>query len=741
MNSHSPGSKQWQSLITFLITLILTGCVNKTKLEFYVSVDGNDQAEGSISSPFASIPGAVEAVRGLRESGTNGPVVIYLREGVHRLNRTLVLGMQDGIQAERVILDPEKPGAGPDHSPAHLTIAAYPGETPVISAGVPVTGWKKLDADGKVWVADIPEGLGRFYTLYDEHGRLDRARGNGFAITKAGDKRTLYFPKGCLKDWDNLEDVEIHVRPKNAWVINMLPLESVNEAAGVAKTGVTATYDLGPLPGWVHNPSGYSVIVENVLEVLDEPGEWAVNTLTGKIYLWPSDPAGDGSPKGILAPSVCEMIRVEGIIDYEGPKDEAVSGISFEGLIFTHGDRWPWTTDENRLGWGMQHDWDLSDRPTSMLRFRGAEDCQVIACKFVNSGGTGIRLDLHAQRISIRDCEFAHLGEAGIIMGGYGPGTKDVNHHNEVINNHIHHFSEITWHSPGIWAWQSGSNHMAHNYLHHAGYSPILITGRVVPGKPLDAEGGRTIRRDEIPAEVEENVVRTYDNWLLREKFTHSRYNLLEYNEITHAVKLLTDGNGIYVSGAGTGNIVRYNYLHDNLEHTLPSSIRCDDDQHETLIYGNVLYNNWGFSSCIASKGKNHIINNFIVAPQTVPNWGYLSLEWYPANGSRISRNIIISNRGGGRALSERPRGGDTINMPRLTTTELDSNLYYHPCNEGWMDEHFAMMREVGNEQASLFARPLFVDPAQGDFGFQAASPAIKLGIETLDVSKMGLLK
>ena len=67
-------------------------------------------------------------------------------------------------------------------------------------------------------------------------------------------------------------------------------------------------------------------------------------------------------------------------------------------------DRWAWTSDENRVGWGMQHDWDMFDRPTALLRFRGAEDCRVTDCRFVNSGGSGLRLDLHAQRNRIVDC-------------------------------------------------------------------------------------------------------------------------------------------------------------------------------------------------------------------------------------------------------------------------------------------------------------------------------------------------
>ncbi|MBC7294485.1 MAG: right-handed parallel beta-helix repeat-containing protein, partial [Thermoleophilia bacterium] len=409
-----------------------------------MSARGDDLSDGSLEHPFRTLPRAVEAVRALRRAGNNRPAVIYLREGRHQLTETLVLGLADGAPGPGSNRAYEGPGAGPEQGEAYLTFAAYRGERAVISGGVPVTGWKKLEpappelpaaAAGKVWVASIPEGLERFSTLFDAQGRLPRARSQGFVPTRRGDRRTLYFPPGQLRNWENLEDVEIHVRPFRPWVTNMLPLASVDEAAGIAKTAVSATYEIGPLPAWVHNPSGASVWVENVLEALDEPGEWVVNTRKRKVYLWPRDPAADGSPRNILAPAVVELIRIEGKIDYDGPADTPVRGIAFSGLTFTHADRRAWRSEEDRLGWGLQHDWEMFDRPTAMVRLRGAEDCRITDCRFVHSGGTGIRLDLHAQRTRIEHCEFAHLGEAGILLAGYGPGTKDVNHHNTVINN------------------------------------------------------------------------------------------------------------------------------------------------------------------------------------------------------------------------------------------------------------------------------------------------------------------
>ncbi|MDF7823549.1 putative glycoside hydrolase [Pontiellaceae bacterium B12227] len=709
--------------------------------EVYVSPEGHAQGDGSLERPYATLPEAVQAVRTLRTSGYKEPVSILLRAGRHPLKETLVLGVEDGNPEPLADAAAPMVGAGNITEPATLTISAYPGEKPVVSGGVPVTGWTRLNSDGRIWVAELPEGLERFYTLYDNKGRLQRARDAGFTVTKPGDLRTLHFPKGALKNWDNLDDVEINIRPSRAWVINMLPLASVDESTGVATTRVSATYAMSPIPGWVHNPSGVNVIVENTLEGLDEPGEWVVNTKTRKIYLWPSDPAEDGSPKGILAPTTSELIRVEGTIDYDGPTDVPVRGIAFSGLTFTHADRLPWTSDETRLGWGMQHDWDLFDRPTALLRLRGAEECVINDCRFVDSGGTGVRLDLHAQRNRIADCEFAHLGEAGILLAGYGPGTKDVNHHNTVFNNHIHHFSEITWHSPGIWAWQSGHNQLAHNEVHHSGYTAVLITNRVEPDRSLTGEGGKTIRQNEIPEAVKAGVQETYENWKVREKYNHARHNLLEYNDISHSVQLLSDGNAIYVSGAGTGNIVRYNYVHDNLEHSLPAAIRCDDDQHETLIHGNVLYNNYGFAAGIASKGVNDIINNFIVNPLTSPKKGYISFEWVRVDGSKVRHNVVVSHPAGGKVYGETPYPRTEDGDPKVEDAEMDSNLYFHPTDPHWIEEHLQRMQSVGKEKLSLVGNPLFVDPENGDFTFRPGSPAIALGIEPLHVSKMGRKK
>ena len=100
--------------------------------------------------------------------------------------------------------------------------------------------------------------------------------------------------------------------------------------------------------------------------------------------------------------------------------------------------------------------------------------------------------------------------------------------------------------------------------------------------------------------------------------------------------------------------------------------------------------------------------------------------------------NIIISHTDGGTALSERGRKTGAV-LPNLLETDLvDNNLYFNPSDTHWMDEHLLRMQAAGKEKASLFGDPLFTDPSSGDFSFRPGSPALALGIEPLDVSKMG---
>ena len=431
------------------------------------------------------------------------------------------------------------------------------------------------------------------------------------------------------------------------------------------------------------------------------------------------------------------MISIEGDIDYDCSSDIPVLNIVFRGITFTQGDRFQWEKD--RTGWGLQHDWEMFDRPTALVRLRGAEGCAIEGCRFNNSGGTGIRLDLHCIGNRIVSNDIYNVGGAGILLAGYGPGTKDVNRRNEIINNSICRPGEILPHSAGIFVWQSGENRIAHNRISHTPYTGIVVSGRIGWDRNGKAECSRTVRWREIDRVLGRENAATARDWHIRKQFLHGRGNIMELNEIHHVMEVMHDGDCIYISGTGAGNIVRHNYLHDNISPYMCEGIRCDDDQHETLIEGNVLYHNRG--SGIAIKGVNDIVNNVIADNLSVLR-GYLSLELGPLNGSIIQRNIVYSRKPDQRLYFQ-----ELISIyegrpePRLRDCEADYNLYFNTADPDWGERHLREERRYGIELHSIAVDPLFSDIEAGNLTFAPDSPVWKLGFQEIPLDKAGLYR
>ena len=711
------------------------------RADFFVSPAGNDRWSGTLPTPnkagtdgpFATPARARNAVRRLKGLGPARDLTVLLRGGTYRLGETVVFGLEDTAPDEHTI-----------------TYAAYPGEAPVLCGSVPVLGWQRLEqappelpaaAHGKVWVADVSwvrerkaklppsvtvadqmDAGWRFLTLYDGDRRLPRARAAGFQPERAEgiakDGQALRFAGAPLREWTDLREGELSIIPVYYWIHNILPLESVDESAGVARTAVRGTYLLGR-NGMADRPTAWA---ENVLAALDEPGEWALNTQQARLTYWP---AGGSPGENVSVPLLTELVRVEGKTDYAGPTDTPVRGLVFRGITFTGGDRFPW---HGGTGWGLQHDWERFDSPTALLRFRGAERCVVEECRFTTSGGTGVRFDLHCRENRVVGSEFQHLGGVAILLAGYGPGTKDVNRENVVENDLIHHTGEGYWGSPAVFAWQSGGNRIARNLIHHTPYTAIVVSGRIGWHPEGKAECARTVRWSETGVPQKAPVPRM--GWYDREKFLHARRNVVERNEIHHAMQVMGDGNAIYISGAGGGNRVRENYVHDCYGEYMNAAIRCDDDQHETLLEANVITRTGGFGEGINSKGRNDIVNNIIV--DLLPDArhrGYLAFPYDPVKDSLVQRNVIATRWPEQRVCFEGRAMRQGQEDPRLRHTRADGNLYWCGKNAAWGARHLEAQRPHGIEANSRAADPLFVDPAGGDFRFRPGSPAPAMGI------------
>ncbi|MFA5689105.1 MAG: right-handed parallel beta-helix repeat-containing protein [Kiritimatiellales bacterium] len=510
--------------------------------------------------------------------------------------------------------------------------------------------------------------------------------------------------------------------------MNILPLLSVDEAAGIAKTA-PCNYALGRILS--SPPTSDDMWVENVLAELDSPGEWVSHPDEGKIYYWPLT---GGEPSNVVFPMVTEIVRVEGVIDYDGPSDMPVKGIRFEGLSFMHTDRM--ATPDNIKGNGLQHGWDYFDSPNAMLRFRGAENCEVKNCRFTAGGDNGIRLDLHAQNITIENSLFYHLGGAAAVFSGYGLGTKDVNKNNVFVNNHAHHVSELKKDRPALFVWQSGGNRIENNLIHDVPYVAISVSCRAA----IEGTGEAYLSRRENEISGDYSRTADYEGWMSREGFWHGRDNVVVSNEIFSAVETIADGNPVYISGTAGGNVVRQNYIHDCWSYNVNAAIRCDDDQHETLIAENLIVDVAGSASAIVTKGKNNIINNICIDIYRNDNdyhVGLLALRSYKPDGSLIEKNIFIcpdpERIVAVMAGKTRPQiGGEQI---ELADSTLQKNIYWAPTDSIWTKYYLLEAQLNGSEESSLVIDPLLAD----DFSFKPGSPALELGIIPVTAAGKGV--
>jgi hypothetical protein len=727
-----------------------------TKADYYVSTLGNDNWSGTLASPnmdrsdgpFASVAQARDAVRTLEKKGDRR---VLVRGGTYYLSETVIFGVEDGAPTGHTV-----------------TYEAYPGERPVFSSGIRIGSWSQMDlsknrgiaplVQGNIWVADVPRSLGRFYTLYDGAKRLPRARTDGFVPTKdeepwdqingwncliEGNLEPFFelgFPEGAVRNWSNLEDVEVVIIPEVVFTMNILPLESVDEKKGIARTAIPGGYPLRKLMRR-RLPQPKSVWIENVLEGLDSPGEWVLNTQEGKLYLWP---LGDEPGETIFAPCLRELFRIEGDVDVQGPKDRPVRGIVLRDLTFTQGDRGVVTKHDVSI----QHDWEMVDKDDSLVRLRGAEECAVEDCTFTNSGASAVRLDLHCQRNRVTGNEINHLGGAGILLIGYGPGTKDVNRQNEIAGNHIHHNGLVYFHSHGIVMWQSGGNHVAHNSIHHMPRKGICLTGV----RPLFFDPERTgvrectnsIRWHEIENADEAKAcgtrIRWHRDWDVREwpeilPYLHTKDNIVEDNEIYRVAQVLGDGGCINISGAGDGNIIRRNFIHHILNPYIHGAIRTDDFQRLTHIEENVIYKTNSCGLCL--RHENYAVNNMIVS---VRPGAYIWIGERPFDRSKITGNICFHPGAEQEFFTVSGHIKESVfaHLGKMKSVKIEDNVFFNAAAPGGgavVDK----LTENGYEHPGAYADPLFEDWENGNLELKPDSPVLKMGIKPIDLTKVGL--
>lgn len=700
-------------IIAAIAALLSQSCEYNKLTEIHVSPNGNNTHSGELSQPLATISAAMDKVRVLREKGEGGNIEVLIHEGTYYLDKTIVFTPEDGA---------------PEGS--YTKYRAAPGEKVLVSGGHLIKDWQKSNLpEGNIWVAKVPWAKGEqfFHCLFDGDKLLSRARSAQLMISNespkadyAGELKYRYEfgfedpgNDGIIDQWENLDDIELFGQPTRLWLVNYLSIKSLDMTNKKGRLAIPASYRMGGI-----------FVVENCLDHLDSPGEWVLNSREGLLYYWPeTDTPGDS----VIATALNELIRIEGLNDpsLEGLDDKPVEGIIFEGICFSHADRQKWEPDDIAI----QHDWNMWDKANGLLRFRGARNCEVNQCSFINSGSDGIRFDLYSQDNIVQNSQFSQLGGTGVLLCGYGPGKKDVNKGNKIFNNEFSEVGTLLWHSPGIFVWQSGENHIANNHIYDQGYSGMMIGGvRRRCFEPLFEEMGLddpfkkwmfmdgvrenmgTIRWDEISLE-------DIEDWASYAPYMHSRNNVVEYNEVHDCMKRLHDGNAIYLSAHGDGNLVRRNVLYN---HPHGALLRTDDDSHGVTVRENIcIGTEEPGAQGLCMKGLNTFENNLLFNAMLLTGRAGNTAD----SRSSYRKNIVYFSKHD----SVFHKGLD------MFSENLNQNIYY--CPDIRVAENFILREREGlRDTESIAGDPLFSDLPGGDFSFKKASPAKTLEIEAISL-------
>jgi len=419
--------------------------------EFFVATDGADTNPGTKDRPFATLERARDAVRELKRRGglPPGGVAVTLRNGEYRRTQTFQLAAEDSGTSELPVV-----------------YRAAPGETARLTGGVRLSGFQPVR--NAAILARLPESVRDKVVELDlkaagvtDLGRL-APRGYGWgpspAIELFCNGRAMQLARwpneGFLTVGKVLHPGKTAEKPgavfqyegdrparwqqaRDAWVYGYWYWHWADSTLGVASIDAQKhEITTAQVPGYGVR-EGQPYYFFNLLEEIDEPGEWYLDRATGTLYWYPpEDPA-----KAVVEMSMLNepMARLEG-----------VSNVVFERLEFALG------------------------RSDGVV-VRGGDRCLLAGCVVKQLGGTAATLDGGTNH-GVLACDLHTLGRGGTVVRGGDRKTLTPGGH-FVENCHVYDFSRIDrTYTPAVLL-DGVAGRIAHNLFHHSPCHAMRVEG------------------------------------------------------------------------------------------------------------------------------------------------------------------------------------------------------------------------------------------------------------------------
>jgi hypothetical protein len=705
----------------------------------HVSPQGNDRNPGTASRPFAT---PERAQRAVRKVDRRGPIQVWLHQGTYYLDSPVIFETQDSGTPE-----------------APVTWSAWQDEIVTLSGGQRLNCQWTRHANGILKTA-VPENLD-FSQLFVSGKRKIRARYPNYDPSRPGKSGYLQAagpispdaqdpvaeqdadmtfsgqaPRGVQFDpatftskaWSHPEEAEIHIFQEAYWGNLQWRLKGIDHEThsiwfGEGGQQIGAKWDKNPAR--VGGRSRY--FVENVFEELDSPGEWFLDKRTNILYYYP-EPGID------LKTAVVEVPCLEHIIHFAGTQTQPVKNINIKGIRFAH----TLSTYMCRYDVPSLSDWSIHRGGTVFAE--GTRQCSVEDCWFDAVGGNGIFVNNYNREFSVKGCKFTETGDSAMCFVGDLAQTNGAQrafpYECQASNNLVHDCGVFGKQIAGVYISRAKRITASHNLIYNMPRAAICIGD--------STWGGHVIEFNH----THDTVLETSD---------HGPFNAWGRDRAWS----LAQSHGPYTADRG---IDAYDVLVDAMEPVIVRNnffdeksgwgLDLDDGASNYKIYNNIsiggvsfkwregayreVHNNIWYKSRVApcfhvGNNYNHdrYYNNITVMDSSDMQWPaggpwwpqmFLSVIAPPAIGpwfDEVDHNVFYAENGEFQVVVDQLRSeGGKRNPSRYKLAEWQA---------------------LGWDKNSLFADPLFIDPANHDFRMRPESPALRLGFANFEMGKWGL--
>ncbi|TDC44306.1 RICIN domain-containing protein [Micromonospora sp. KC213] len=532
-----------------------------TQATYYVAPDGNDTNTGTITSPFRTVQRARDAVRTINANMT-GDIYVYLRGGSYPVSNTIEFGPSDsGTNGHRVIY------------------SAYPNETPVLDAGVQVTGWTQHS--GNIWKAPL-DRANKLRTLYVNDKRAYMA---SKTINSAGCHGTYNITAGqaawawesgsqcdgarySLSDFPaiarNHDDIEIETA--TTWTTAIVGVRQVTTTADGANRVALFQQPGAAIAQGAFNGNaqvGGSHKVMNAYEFLDTPGEFYFDKTSRTLYYYKAS-SENMTTASVFAPNnVSTVLRVAGTSTSVHARNITLSGLTVQhsdwnlfnvaGSAFKQAQQGNLGAQAYAKGNFHVYYYRNVDVTPGMIQIQNADGLILQRNRIQHTGADGITMvndvqntqltgnhtnDIAGSAITVGHPQHVYIGDhTSTNREKYSPQVEGLPKNIEIKNNYIYDSAVLfNGHSP-ISAYFADTLTIQRNRIEKTPWSGITLgwgwwnfdgsSGSIAPNRPT----------------------------------TTAKNNNISYNHIIDTVQRLSDTAPIYTLGSQPGTTIHNNYL------------------------------------------------------------------------------------------------------------------------------------------------------------------------------------